>query len=75
MPRKLRQLKADLKREGYYLDHMTGDHAIWMHPLIPGHVNIAGNDGDDAQPYQEKAVREAVRVAREARQRQKGKQP
>jgi predicted RNA binding protein YcfA (HicA-like mRNA interferase family) len=71
MPRKLRQLRAELRKAGYALDHTTGDHTILKHPLIPGHVNIAGNDGDDAQHYQEKAVREAVRKLREAEQAQK----
>jgi hypothetical protein len=33
--------------------------------------NIAGNDGDDAQHYQKKAVREAVRKLREAEHAQK----
>jgi len=77
MPRKLRQLRADLRKAGYRHDHSTGDHEIWKHPLVPGHVNVAGADGKDAQPYQEKAVREAVQTAREAerRRKQQGGQP
>jgi hypothetical protein len=31
-------------------------------------VNLSGQDGDDADRYQEKAVAEAIRTAREARQ-------
>ncbi len=75
MPREIRQLKAELRKAGFTHDHTTGDHAIWRHPLVPGHVNIAGADGDDAQQYQEKAVRAAICELREAQQRQKGQQP
>lgn len=70
MPRKLRQLRADLTREGWMIDHQTGSHQIWKHPLLPGEeVNLAGNDGVDAHHYQEKDVRQAVSRAREARRR------
>lgn len=61
MARKIRQLKADLKRAGAYLDRQRGtSHAIWVHPLLPGDsVNLsAHDDGEDAKPYQEKDVRE-----------------
>lgn len=75
MPRKVRQLKADLRKDGFNLDHTTGDHTIWKHPLVPGHVNVAGNDGVDAKDYQERAVREAIRQLREAQQQQKRQQP
>lgn len=27
------------------------------HPLLPEKVTLAGHDGDDAKPYQEKQVR------------------
>jgi hypothetical protein len=58
MPRKIRQLKADHRREGFYLQRTSGSHAIWKHPLLPGiSANLAGNDGDDARPYQEDEVR------------------
>lgn len=70
MPRKLRQLRADLAREGWKVDHYTGSHQIWKHPLLPGdEVNLAGKDGADAHHYQEKDVREAVARVRAARGR------
>lgn len=70
MPRKLRQLRADLAREGWKIDHYTGSHQIWKHPLLPGEeVNLAGHDGADAHHYQEKDVRAAVAMARDARRR------
>ena len=67
MPRKLRQLRADLARAGYVLDTKRGkgSHTWWVHPKIPGFpVNLAGQDGADAKPYQERDVRDALRRAR-----------
>lgn len=63
MPRKLRQLRADLRRAGYVLDPKRGkgSHTWWVHPKIPGYaVNISGHDGDDAKRYQERDVTEAL---------------
>lgn len=58
MPRKVRQLKADLLREGFEWRPGKGSHTVWTHPLLPGEsVSISGNDGRDAQPYQERKVR------------------
>ncbi len=67
MSRKLRQWRADLQREGFYLDHQTGSHQIWKHPLIPGiSVNLVGKDSADAKPYQEREIRAAMRKLQEA---------
>jgi predicted RNA binding protein YcfA (HicA-like mRNA interferase family) len=62
MPRKIRQLRADLRREGFTLDpdRGKGSHTVWTHPDFPGIVTLAGHDGDDAQHYQEKEVRNAI---------------
>ena len=67
MPRKLRQLRADLRRAGWNVVRQTGSHQIWKHPLLQSvEVNIAGQDGSDAHQYQERDVREALRQARDA---------
>lgn len=67
MPRKLRELRAELRREGWQVDRQTGSHQIWKHVLLPGdEINRAGKDGADAMRYQEKDVVEGVRKAREA---------
>jgi predicted RNA binding protein YcfA (HicA-like mRNA interferase family) len=59
MPRKIRQLKADLRLAGAYLASQEGSHTKWKHPSAPKiAINLSGHDGDDAKPYQEKAVRE-----------------
>ena len=60
MPRKLRELRADLRRAGFRNRGGKGRHQNWEHPLVAKPVGRAGNDGDDAQPYQEKAIREAL---------------
>ena len=70
MPRKLRQLRADLRRAGFNVDHQRGSHQVWKHPLIPGvSANLAGADGTDAKPYQEQEVRTALRRLDEAQRR------
>ncbi len=62
MPRKIRQLKADLRKVGAYQVSQEGSHTKWKHQFLPGITLIlSGHDGDDAKPYQEKAVREFLR--------------
>ncbi len=69
MPRKLRELRADLRSAGFYIDHHTGSHQGWKHPLLTGlSANLAGKDGADAKPYQEREVREALRRLRQVQQ-------
>jgi len=70
MPRKLRQLKADLREVGAYQVSQEGSHAKWKHPLVPVKMLIlSGHDGDDAKPYQEKAVRDWLQHITEAKRR------
>ena len=69
MPRKLRQLRADLRRAGFRNRGGKGSHTNWEHPLLPYPVGLSGQDGDDAQPYQERDVRAALRDLREREQR------
>jgi predicted RNA binding protein YcfA (HicA-like mRNA interferase family) len=57
MPRKIRQLKATLQKIGAYRISQEGSHTNWRHPLVPTSLVLSGHDGDDAKPYQEKAVR------------------
>jgi predicted RNA binding protein YcfA (HicA-like mRNA interferase family) len=68
MPRKIRQLKADLRKVGAYQVSQEGSHTKWKHPLVTSSTLIlSGHDGDDAKPYQEKAVRDLLREIAEAR--------
>lgn len=69
MPRKIRQLKSDLRGAGFYerTDLGNGSHTRWFHPAAPAvTVTISGADGDDARAYLESAVRRAIRTARQA---------
>jgi predicted RNA binding protein YcfA (HicA-like mRNA interferase family) len=34
MPRKIRQLRADLRRAGWNVVRQAGSHQIWRHPLL-----------------------------------------
>ena len=56
MPRKIRQLKQDLRRAGFIelRGRGRGDHALWQHPDVPAAiVGLDGKDGDDAPRYME----------------------
>lgn len=73
MPRKLRELRAELRRAGFAIDHQSGSHQVWKHPLLPGSsAVIAGRDGADAKPYQETQLR---RILAALRQIEEGQQP
>jgi predicted RNA binding protein YcfA (HicA-like mRNA interferase family) len=70
MPRKIRQLKADLRKVGAYMVSQEGSHTKWEHPLVPSKVLIlSGHDGDDAKLYQEMAVRDLIRHIEQAKRR------
>lgn len=70
MPRKVRELEADLSKEGFTRQPGKGSHRRWVHPLYPGHVVISGAASSDAKPYQEREVRQAIDQVREAIKRQ-----
>ena len=58
MPRKIRELKAQLAREGFvYLPKRgKGSHERWRHPLIRKTLTISGKDGSDVPFYLEKEL-------------------
>jgi predicted RNA binding protein YcfA (HicA-like mRNA interferase family) len=67
MPRKIRQLKSDLRKLGFVENSRggKGSHGKWTHPLLPGlTVVLSGQDGDDAAPYQERDLRNALKRLR-----------
>ena len=65
MPKKIRELKAMLRNAGFSVRPGKGSHTVWKHPRLPDFLTLAGNDGDDAKPYQEKDVRETLRKLKE----------
>lgn len=59
MPRKVRQLIADLDRAGFVNRGGKGSHRNFYHPKGL-RVTISGNPGHDAQPYQERQVQRRI---------------
>lgn len=67
MPRKIRQLKADLRKEGFTWRPGKGSHQVWFHPRLPAATAVLpGQDGRDARDYLEDEVREALAKVRDA---------
>lgn len=60
MPQKIRELKARLLKAGFTVRPGKGSHTVWTHPRLARPITISGNDGDDAQRYQEREVRDAI---------------
>lgn len=72
MPRKVRQLKADLRRAGAVQAAHEGSHTKWTHPLVAGMlIELSGHDGDDAKPYQERDLRVALKRIDDAKDEQR----
>ena len=62
MPLKVRQLKASLRKAGFYMRPGKGSHTVWEHPTYPTiRVTISGKDGNDAEPYQIDQVQTALK--------------
>ena len=66
MPRKIRQLKAELRAAGCIMRPGKGSHTVWGHALVPYAVTLSGADGDDAKPYQEREIRRYLEEVRKA---------
>jgi len=58
MPRKIRELKVQIQREGFvYLPKRgKGSHERWRHPLLQKTLTIPGKNGDDVPRYLEKQL-------------------
>ena len=61
MPRKIRQLIADLEKVGFANRGGKGSHRNFLHPKCSYVVQLSGNSGADALPYQEKAIKRALK--------------
>ncbi len=65
MPRKIRQLIADLEAAGFVqVPGGKGSHRKFRHNRFAGAVILSGQDGDDAHHYQERHVRNAINEVR-----------
>ena len=62
MPRKIRELIEDLKNVGFYEIPIggKGSHRKFTHAKYAGAVTISGKFGEDAKPYQERQVKQAL---------------
>ncbi len=65
MPRKLRELIADLRRAGFVQEPERGSHRKFRHPrgvtaIVSGH-----SEGVDVKPYHEKQIRQKIEQARQ----------
>ncbi len=74
MPRKIRELRTDLRRAGFVWRSGKGSHGFWEHLEYPDiFVTLSGNEGKDAQPYQERDVRNALAAVRRKREANNGR--
>lgn len=64
MPRKIRELIADLEAAGFENRGGKGSHRNFKHPPSAKTVTISGKLGADAKPYQEQLVKNAIRESR-----------
>jgi predicted RNA binding protein YcfA (HicA-like mRNA interferase family) len=60
MPKKIRELVADMLDAGFLERGGKGSHRNFVHPKVTKPVTLSGRLGDDAKKYQERAVRMAI---------------
>jgi predicted RNA binding protein YcfA (HicA-like mRNA interferase family) len=66
MPKKIRELKAMLRKAGFISRSGKGSHTIWRHSLFSSmKITLSGADGADAHPYQEQDVRNVLKRLKE----------
>jgi predicted RNA binding protein YcfA (HicA-like mRNA interferase family) len=66
MPVKVRKLKAELRKEGFYSRPGKGSHVVFYHDVDPSlRVTVSGRDGDDADAYQVFQVKSALKRIKE----------
>lgn len=63
MPRKIRELIAELKAAGFVDRGGKGSHRNFIHPKGTI-VTLSGKSGSDAKPYQEKLIAKQIKVSR-----------
>ena len=70
MPRKKRDIKRDYRQAGFSERPAKGDHTVFSHPLVRDPISVDGRDGLDAEPYDERNLRRALKELADA---QKGR--
>lgn len=67
MPKKIRELKAMLRKAGFSEESGKGSHVnFWYEGVHGTFVTLSGQDGQDARSYQEKQVCSALSRVRDA---------
>ncbi len=66
MPRKIRELIADLRKAGFTLDRQKSSHRQFKHPSFQGIITVSGGEGDDAKTYQERQTTKAIADSKSA---------
>ena len=61
MPKKIRELKKILLKAGFTYRSGKGSHTVWSHPGLSYSLVLSGKEGADADRYQERDVRNALR--------------
>lgn len=61
MPPKVRELAGALLRAGFVDRGGKGSHRNFVHPRVGRPVTLSGAPGDDAKPYQVRAVEFAIK--------------
>jgi predicted RNA binding protein YcfA (HicA-like mRNA interferase family) len=65
VPKKIRELMAELEKTGFVSRGGKGSHRNFVHPNLSKSVVISGQTGDDAKHYQEKAVKIAIEESKQ----------
>lgn len=60
MPPKIRELISKLHQAGFRAYSGRGSHRNYVHPDVAKPITISGRLGDDAKPYQIRAVQRAI---------------
>jgi predicted RNA binding protein YcfA (HicA-like mRNA interferase family) len=63
MPRKVRQLAAELEKAGFVNRGGKGSHRNFTHPKGL-RITMSGHSGDDAKHYQKRDVRRALNAVK-----------
>ncbi len=64
MPKKIRELRARLRKAGFTWKPGKGSHGKWYHDRVRIPITVSGNDGDDARAYQENLVSRVIRESK-----------
>lgn len=70
MPRKKRDIRRDYRQAGFDERQGKEDHTVYRFPGLLHNYLVDGRDGADADRYDERNLRQALREAEQLRRRQ-----